>query len=47
MRNGYDAPPDALLKRFVGISLSDPELIEGASRVLETFLKELNASYAP
>jgi oligoendopeptidase F len=47
LRNGYDAPPDALLERFVGISLSDPELIEGASRVLETFLKELNALYAP
>jgi oligoendopeptidase F len=47
LRNGYDAPPDVLLGRFVDISLSDPELIEGASRVLETFLKELNALYAP
>jgi oligoendopeptidase F len=47
MRNGYDAPPDALLARFVDITLGDPELIEGASRVLETFLKELNALYAP
>jgi oligoendopeptidase F len=47
LRNGYDAPPDVLLARFVDISLSDPELIEGASGVLETFLKELNALYAP
>jgi oligoendopeptidase F len=47
LRNGYDAPPDALLERFIGIGLSDPELIEGASRVLEAFLKELNAVYAP
>jgi len=43
LRNGYDAPPDALLARFVGIRLSDPELIAGASRVVDTYLKELNA----
>ena len=47
LRHGYDAPPDALLERFVGIGLNDPELIEGASRVLETYLNELNALYAP
>jgi oligoendopeptidase F len=47
LRNGYDAPPDVLLGRFVDINLSDPELIENASRVLDAFLEELNALYAP
>ena len=47
LQHGYDASPDALLERFVGIGLSDPELVAGASRVLETYLKELNVLYAP
>lgn len=43
--NGYDAPPDALLRRFVGTTLGDPELIDGAVRVLESWLGELKSLY--
>jgi oligoendopeptidase F len=43
--NGYDAPPDALVRRFVDTSLSDPELIDGAVRVLESWLSELMSLY--
>lgn len=46
LRNGYDAPPDALLRQFVGTSLDDPELVEGASRVLATLLSDLSLLYA-
>lgn len=45
LSNGYDAPPDALLHRFVDTTLGDPELIDGAVRVLESWLGELTSLY--
>ena len=45
LRNGYDAPPDILLQRFVGVSLADPALIASATRVLESWLGELERLY--
>jgi oligoendopeptidase F len=43
LSNGYDAPPDTLLLRFVGTGLDDPALIRGAVAVLEMWLKELES----
>jgi oligoendopeptidase F len=43
--NGYDAPPEALLRRFVDTSLDSPELIDGAVRVLRSWLGELQSLY--
>ena len=45
LSNGYDAPPDALLRRFVGNGLGDPELIDNAVSVLDSWLHELEALY--
>ena len=45
LRNGYDAPPDALLRQFVGVSLADPALIASATKVLESWLGELERLY--
>ena len=41
LSHGYDAPPDTLLQRFVGIRLGDPALINGAVSVLESWLQAL------
>ena len=46
LMNGYDAPPDTLLQRFVDVRLQDPALIDGAVHVLDSWLKELEALYA-
>ena len=43
LSNGYDAPPDTLLQRFVGIRLDDPALIRGGAVVLESWLKEFES----
>lgn len=41
LRNGYDAPPDELLQRFLGISLRDPDaLVTNALNVVEQWLDE-------
>jgi oligoendopeptidase F len=45
MRNGFDAPPAILLKRFLGINLNDPHLIRDALRVLEDKVNLLEKSY--
>ncbi|MEJ7809270.1 MAG: hypothetical protein WKG32_02535 [Gemmatimonadaceae bacterium] len=45
--NGYDAPPDELLRRFVGSGLYEPaELTEAAVRVIESWRSELERLYA-
>lgn len=44
--NGYDAPPDALLRRFVDTRLDDPALVRGAARVLASWVEELERLYA-
>jgi oligoendopeptidase F len=43
--NGYEAPPDALLRRFVDTSLDSPELVDRAVRVLVSWLGELQSLY--
>ncbi|MBC7789207.1 MAG: M3 family oligoendopeptidase [Anaerolineae bacterium] len=35
LRNGYDASPDSLLRRFMGTQLTHPDLVTGAVRVIE------------
>ncbi len=41
LRNGYDAPPDELLQRFLGVSLRDPDaLVANAMNVVEQWLEE-------
>src|SRR5262249_16486225 len=35
MKNGFDAPPASLLKRFLGLDLQDPSLVERALGVVE------------
>lgn len=45
MRNGFDAPPEVLLKRFLKIDLNDPKLISNAMRVIEEKVKLLEESY--
>ena len=47
LSNGYDAPPDVLLQRFVGTRIDDPALIDGAVGVLDSWLKELETLYGP
>jgi oligoendopeptidase F len=45
MRNGFDAPPAPLLKRFLDINLDDPRLLADALTVLETKVNLLEQSY--
>jgi oligoendopeptidase F len=45
LSNGYDAPPDGLLRRYVDTNLSDPALIDAAVRVLESWLTQLESLY--
>ncbi len=46
MSNGFDAPPGALLKRFLDIDLKDPRLVSGACRILEGKLQRLEEIYS-
>lgn len=41
LRNGYDAPPHALLKRFLGIDLRDPRLVPDAVGFLRSQVEAL------
>ncbi|MCC6729933.1 MAG: M3 family oligoendopeptidase [Chthonomonadales bacterium] len=41
MRGGFDAPPDELLRRHLGVDLRDPAFVAGALRLLERRLAEL------
>ena len=41
MRNGFDAPPDALLRKFLGIDPEDPRLVDNAVRLLGEKVAEL------
>lgn len=45
MRNGFDAPPQVLLKRFLDIDLHDPRLVAGALRIVEDKVNLLEKSY--
>lgn len=45
MRNGFDAPPTTLLKRYLDIDLNDPRLASDAFGVTERKVNLLEASY--
>jgi len=45
LRNGFDAPPDVLLKKFLSIDLRDPVLVTNALRIVEQQINLLEASY--
>jgi oligoendopeptidase F len=45
MRNGFDASPEILLKRFLGMDLHDPRLFTQALRVVEGKLDLLEVTY--
>jgi len=40
LRNGYDAPPDVLLERFMGIDLRNESLVNGAVAVIANWMKD-------
>jgi oligoendopeptidase F len=46
MRNGFDAPPEVLLKRFLGIDLRDPRLVTDAVRLLRAKVEMLEGESA-
>ena len=46
MRNGFDAPPADLLKRFLNLDLRDPRLVADAAGILSGRIDELEALYA-
>lgn len=45
MRNGFDAPPETLLKRFLDIDLHDPQLVSNALNAVEDKVNLLEKSY--
>ena len=45
LRNGYDAPPDVLLRRNFGIELAGPSLVKDAVRVLQAKVDDLRRDY--
>ena len=45
MRNGFDAPPAILLKRFLDIDLHDPRLVSNAVSVVEDKVNLLEKNY--
>ena len=45
MRNGFDAPPEVLLKRFLDIDLHDPRLVSNALSVVEDKVTLLEKNY--
>jgi oligoendopeptidase F len=46
MKNGFDAPPEVLLKRYLDISLRDPRILTDAVRLLESKVDALEREYA-
>jgi oligoendopeptidase F len=45
MRNGFDAPPEVLLRRFLNIDLHDPRLLSDALSVIQGKIDLLEKSY--
>jgi len=45
MRNGFNASPEQLLKRFLDIDLRDPSLISNAITMIETKINVLEKIY--
>jgi oligoendopeptidase F len=46
MRDGFDAPPEVLLKRCLDIDLRDPRLVTDAARILENKIDLLEGEYS-
>ena len=45
-RNGFNAPPQVLLKKFLGISLSNPKTYDAVFAQQQRYLRELERLYA-
>jgi oligoendopeptidase F len=45
MRDGFDAPPAVLLKRYLDLDLSDPRLVENALSEIEKKIDLLEENY--
>jgi oligoendopeptidase F len=45
MKNGFDAPPEILLKRFLDLDLRDPRVLSNALSVIEDKVNLLEKSY--
>ncbi len=45
MRNGFDAPPEVLLKRFLDVDLHDTRLVSNALSVVEDKIDLLEKGY--
>ena len=45
MRNGFDAPPEVLLKRFLNIDLHDPSLVSNALSAVQETVNLLEKNY--
>lgn len=45
MRNGFDAPPSVLLKKFLNIDLNDPQILAGPIQVLTQKVDTLEKEY--
>jgi len=45
MKNGFDAPPQVLLKRFLDLDLRDPRLFVDAMSVFEDKVNLLEKTY--
>jgi oligoendopeptidase F len=46
MKNGFDAPPDVLLRRYLDIDPHDPRLVTDAVRLLENKVNLLEGEYS-
>lgn len=45
LRNGFNAPPDVLLKRFLKIDLRDPAPVTNAMRIVEERITQLEETF--
>lgn len=45
MKNGFDAPPSVLLKRYLDLDLSDPRMISNALTVIQNKIDLLEKAY--
>ena len=45
MKNGFDAPPGVLLKRYLDFDLSEPHLVENAVSVIRQKVDLLEKAY--
>jgi oligoendopeptidase F len=46
LRNGFDAPPSGLLKKFLNIDLHDPQILAGPIQVLTQKVDLLEKEYS-